>query len=96
MDNAQIPKQTKEQVEQASRARARAWLARHPMMSDDEFERSYDPQGRRDRLLLEALQDLTYALRRLAPDSTPQPERSWRPARPTPSVRPLSGPIDIA
>ena len=94
--NAQTPKRTLEEVETINRARARAWLAGRPMMSDNEFEARYDPQGHRDRLLLETLQDLTYTLRRLAPDFTPQPERPWRPSRSAPPVRPLSGPIATA
>jgi len=93
--NTQAPKRTLEQVEQANRARARAWFVQHPMMSDDEFERRYDPQGYRDRLLIQTLEDLTYAVRRLAPDFIAQPERAWRPARSVPAPRPLSGPIDI-
>jgi len=94
--NTQTPKRTLEQIEQDGRARARAWLAQHPMMSDDEFEARYDPQGHRDRLLLEALRDLTDAIWHLTANPPTQREQSWRPARSSPPVRPLSGPIATA
>jgi hypothetical protein len=93
--NAQTPKRTLEEVETISRARAKAWYAQHPMMSDDEFERSYDPQGYRDRLLLEALRDLANAIWRLAPDSLMQREQPWRPSQAARTIHPPTGAIEL-
>ena len=83
---------TPEQLE-AHRNRQRKYARRS--MSDAEFEMRYDPQAHRDRLLLETLEDLVHAIHRLTPDFQAQPERSWRPTRPAPVIRPLSGPIAI-
>lgn len=87
-----MQKYTPEQLER-HRNRQRAYARRS--MSDAEFERMYNPQAYRDAQLLEALQDLTHAVNRLAPDFQAQPERPWRPSRPAPTIHPLSGPIQV-
>lgn len=87
-----MAKLTAEQLA-AHRNRQREYARRS--MSDSEFEARYDPQGHRDRLLLQALEDLTEALQRLSPDFPSQAERPWRPARPAPVIRARSGPIEV-